>query len=161
MPSAKQVLSIVLVFALTFSYLVIPTSQADGENATINGTVRNANTTLPIEDVNVTAYEEGGAGVYYNETDSAGLYSMDVIDGSYTLRASEYPVYYIFERNGIQVGYGQTVTENFDLIPHGGENSGFEGEVTDGVTDDPINGVMVYFRDSGNETAWLGFTIAT
>ena len=161
MSSSKQILCLVLAIALTFSYLVIPASQADGENATINGTVRNGDSGLPLENVTVSAYEQGGGGNYENDTDATGYYTMDVVDGSYTLRVSEYPEYYILERYNVQVDEGQTRTENLDLIPHGGENSGFQGTVYDAVTGDPLDGVWVYFRDSANETGWLGFSNST
>ncbi len=161
MPSSKQLVCLVLAIALTLSYLALPTSQADGENATINGTVRNSDTTLPIENVTVDAYEQDGGGNYENDTNAAGAYTMDVVDGTYTLRASEWPDYYIFERNNVRVNEGQTRTEDIDLIPHGGENSGMEGTVYDAVTGDPLDGVWMYYRDADNETHWLGFTNGT
>ena len=161
MSSSKQMICIVLAIALTVSYLALPTSQADGENATLNGTVRDSGNSTLLEGVTVDAYEQSGGGNYQNDTNALGVYSMDVVDGTYTLRASEYPDYYIFERNNVHVGDSQTKTEDIDLIPHGGEDSGFTGTVTDAITGDPIYGSWLYFRDNGNETHWLGFTNET
>lgn len=106
--------------------------------ATIEGTVKDSETGLPISGALVEA-TKGGQVRYSDTTASNGTYSLTGVQPSnYTLEVSA-PGYQT-QSVGVNPKNNQITTVNFQLVPHGGE---IDGTVTDATTTLPISGATI------------------
>jgi hypothetical protein len=86
-----------------------------GGMGTLQGTVTDATTTLPLEGVTVQADGVGGFS-RTDATDAVGFYTMDLLEDTYTVTASTYG-YAVAEVTGVSVVADETTTQDFALTP--------------------------------------------
>ncbi len=107
----------------------------------IVGTVTNGTTGQPISGALIEVRGQTPQSV---NTDSVGKYAIDVVAGSYDLRASASGLGMC--EVGCTVAAGSTVEQDFQL---GSPNGTVTGKVTDSVTKKPIAGATVQSMDYG------------
>jgi len=110
----------------------------------INGTVKDQATDQPVAGALVKADTE-----FLSTTDPNGYYTMLVLAGRYTVKASA-PGYTSESQSNVRVFEGETTTQNFELetIPHGS----IIGDVTDVKTGSGIAGATVTADGHTNTT---------
>jgi uncharacterized repeat protein (TIGR01451 family) len=108
-----------------------PTCVSSASYGTLEGTVTNAATSAPLSGVLVQANG------YSAVTDGAGLYSMSVAAGTYTVTASK-SGFGTASATGVVVAAAGTTTQNFSL----GSGS-IAGVVTNSATAVPVAGALV------------------
>jgi hypothetical protein len=101
---------------------------------TLDGTVTDANTSLPIAGVAITAVWSGG-GSWSDTTDANGYYNMTVPIGLYDITASKF-AYVTQTVIGVEVFDGATTTQNFALVP--APSFTVSGTVKDASTNAPL-----------------------
>ena len=103
-------------------------------SGTLDGTVTDSSTGLPLEGVAITAVWAGG-GTWNDTTDAAGYYNMTVPIGLYDITAAKFA--YISETAlSVEVFEDTTTTQNFALDP--APQFAVSGTVKDAVTNAPL-----------------------
>lgn len=116
--------------------------------AHINGTVTDAVTTLPINDVNVTAN-----GVS-DTTDANGHYNLEIAPGNYTVTAKK--AGYTSQSMNATVAVNQTITVNFALSTTPVQTGWIAGNVTDASTHTAIDSAVIMAGNKSTETNSTG-----
>jgi hypothetical protein len=116
--------------------------------SSINGTVTDAATTLPINNANVTA---GGV---FDLTDSNGRYNFDIAPGNYTVSVTR--LGYTDQSKNATVLANMTTTVNFALSPNLVEMGWIAGNVTNANTSMPIEGASVEVNGYSTQTNATG-----
>ena len=130
--------------------VILTPSSAD---ASIEGTVKDAETGGPIEGATVII-SEGGRELKCCTTDASGKFSAPVPAGSYKITISM-DNYVTFITNET-VADGQTRTIETSLMVNKSfaqRRGGFSGTIRDAVTNDPISGVSLALREGWNAPA--------
>lgn len=127
-----------IAYCILFFFFSCVVSQYLAAAATIQGTVTDSITDLPISGALVEAIR-GGQVRYSDTTAPDGTYSLTGVQPSnYNLevRAPGYQTQSV----GVNPKNNQITTVNFQLVPHGGE---IDGTVTDAVTALPISSATI------------------
>jgi PKD repeat protein len=107
----------------------------------LDGTVTDAATDDPIQDVHVVMNWDGG-GSWSKDTDENGYYFREVPIGLYEVVAS-HPMYTTASVSGVEVFTETTTTQDFELVPRGI----LTGTVTDYDSGMALEGAMVMADD--------------
>ena len=114
-----------------------------GDSGQLNGTVTDAGSGDPIEDVDIHAVNDEGYSWDF-ETDPTGFYSMTVATGSFTVTASIYG-YLTQTATDVEVVTDTITTQDFEL--EAAPTYTVSGHLYDAVTHDPLQGT-VQFTDA-------------
>ncbi|GAH81233.1 unnamed protein product, partial [marine sediment metagenome] len=96
---------------------IVVEAEITGAIGTISGTVRDVETTDTIEGASVQA-KQGGITRGGDTTDSSGIYSIDIVTGTYDVTVTTIG-YESSTQTNQEVLEAQTTTVNFDLVPYG------------------------------------------
>jgi subtilisin family serine protease len=88
-----------------------------GGSGTLEGTVTDAVTALPVEGATVHAVRQEG-GIWNTTTDASGFYQITVAAGAFDMTAS-HPHYVTQTANGVVVPEDGTTVQDFSLTPRG------------------------------------------
>lgn len=116
------------------AFLAVDTAMSFGGVGTLEGTVTDAVSTEPLEDVLVRAHLTPDL-VWQSRTDAAGFYSRLVFSGTYTVTAELYG-YYPAISTGIEVISGSITTH--DILMDPAPTYVVSGTVTDAVSGTPL-----------------------
>lgn len=120
----------------------------------ISGTVKDSQTGLPVANAQITAYQEGTAGLFSTKTDDQGNISdLQVLDGNYRILiahnsyVTQWYQHAATEADAATVAVtGPTITGigNIELL----KRASISGKITDGVSGNGIGGLFVYAHRS-------------
>ena len=114
-----------------------------GDSGQLNGTVTDAGTSDPIEDVNIHAVNDEDYS-WDIQTNPTGFYSMTVSTGSFTVTASTYG-YLTQSVSDVEVFTDTVTVQDFQLVA--APTYTVSGHVYDSVSGDPLQGT-VQFTDA-------------
>ena len=144
------------------NFVIVDECTYDIGNGSLAGMVAKASDQrTPIEGAAIVAYQENnGEAINTVLTDAYGNYSMNLRAGDYTIQISA-PGYMTFEYNVTITEDEEKYAETFLMVDEGQEGQPGEaaGRITDAITGDSIEGVIVTLRKGWNQTS--GDVVAT